>query len=167
MALLMARIDDRLIHGQVIVGCCGPLRVRRLLLCDDGVASDPLQERIYAAAVPPEIGAEFLNIEDGARRLRELETTSGLEHTLLVVGSCENMARLAESGAPLERVTIGGLHHRAGASERWPGFFLDANDLARLRGLRRRGIAVELQTVPSADRLDLGSELDAHGEERP
>ena len=49
MALLMARIDDRLVHGQVVVGCCEPLQARRLLVCDelDWNAVLRLQRRSY------------------------------------------------------------------------------------------------------------------------
>jgi mannose/fructose/N-acetylgalactosamine-specific phosphotransferase system component IIB len=167
MALLMARIDDRLIHGQVIVGCCGPLRARRLILCNDEVAGDSMQRRIYAAGVPLEIETEFVSIEEGARRLRALATAGELESTLLIVGSCAEMAQLVARGAPISTVTVGGLHHRPGASERWPGFFLARTDLEHLRDLRRRGVTVELQTVPGASRRDLDSELDSSSWERP
>ena len=67
-APLLARIDDRLIHGQVVVGCCEPLGARRILLVDDPVAMDPFQRKLYRAGVPPEVAVEFLTVAQHAEQ---------------------------------------------------------------------------------------------------
>ena len=154
MRLVLARIDDRLVHGQVVVGCCEPLRARRVVLCDDEVAADPLQSSLYQAATPPEIELEVLSLEAAASRLRELEEGGFAVPTILVVGSPQAMLALHERGVGLESVNLGGLHHRPGRVEHWPGIFVDEAELDALRELVRRGLSILVQTVPGAPAID-------------
>jgi mannose/fructose/N-acetylgalactosamine-specific phosphotransferase system component IIB len=150
VSLLLARIDDRLIHGQVILGCCAQLRARRLLLCNDDVAGDALQRRIYAAAVPPEVDLEILDRTTALQRLRELLRSGGDAATILLVQSPGDLLWLLRAGVDLRAVNLGGLHFRAGAQEVWPGVFLTAQERADLLDLLRRGVRVTLQTLPTA-----------------
>lgn len=161
MALLLARIDDRLVHGQVVVGCCEPLRARRILLCDDEVAADPLQQKLFAAATPPEIQLEVHTLESASSRLGALEAEGEAEATILLVAGCAGMRALVESGAPVGSVNLGGLHQRTDTTELWPGFFLDARDRADLRSVLDLGIPVEVQTVPGAPCIDARAALEA------
>ena len=95
---LLARIDDRLIHGQVVVGCCGPLGARRILLVDDPVASDPFQQKLYRGGVPPEVAIEFLTVADAGFRLEELFGNGALETVVLVVARARVMEELRSTG---------------------------------------------------------------------
>ncbi|NCQ36333.1 PTS sugar transporter subunit IIB, partial [bacterium] len=52
MTVVLARVDDRLIHGQVTVGWCQHLHPDHLVLADNAVAADPWQSRVYASSVP-------------------------------------------------------------------------------------------------------------------
>lgn len=144
---LFARIDDRLIHGQVVVGCCEPLDAHRILVVDDEMAEDSFQQRIYAAAVPPDIAVEFLSVDDAAARLRELV---GRSPTTIIVltADCLTMARLVREDVGLNRVCVGGLHYREGAVEVWPGFFLDAENRDALREIAAQDVEVVVQSVP-------------------
>jgi PTS system sorbose-specific IIB component len=166
VSLLLARIDDRLVHGQVVVGCCVPLRARRIILCDEEVAGDPLQRSLYRAATPPEIDLEVLGVEAAVRSLRELEATEGASTTILVVGSASGMLELQRQGVALGTINLGGLHYRPGRVERWPGFFVDDEELDALQKLVRGGLRVEVQSVPGAPVIDATSALASEGAQR-
>lgn len=159
MPLLLARIDDRLVHGQVVIGCCEGLRARRILLCDGEVAADPVLRGLFALATPEEIALEMLDEAATPSRLAELEASGDGAATILLVARSATMLRLAERGVPLQSVNLGGAHVRPGAEEMWPGFFVDADDRAALRGLIERGIAVRVQTVPGALCIDAAPRL--------
>ena len=62
MGVVLARIDDRLIHGQVTVGWCQKLRPDRILLADNAIAADEWQSEIYRCSVPPSIAVSVLSI---------------------------------------------------------------------------------------------------------
>jgi PTS system mannose-specific IIB component len=152
--LILARIDDRLIHGQVVVGCAEPAHADRILLADAEAAADPLQATLYRAAVPPSIQVEVLDPDAAVHRLSELEAARDPHPTILVAGSPATMLRMVEAGAPIEVVNLGGLHFHEGAREAWPGYYLDAGQRADLRALLRRGVRIEVQTVLGAPCLD-------------
>ena len=154
MALLLARIDDRLVHGQVVLGCCERLRAQRLLLCDDAVASDSVLQSLFALATPPHIELEVIGFEAAIARLRALEQSGAAAVTILLVARCEQMLRLVEAGAGIVEVNLGGVHARDGAVELWPGFFLDAADRRALSAMLVRGVSVQVQTVPGAACVD-------------
>lgn len=147
----MARIDDRLVHGQVLVGCCGPLRATRVLLVNDRVAGDALEASCYDAAVPPDLELEVLAVAAAAARVAELAREAA-ERCVLVVGDPGDMLRLVEAGAPVDRVVLGGLHHRAGREEAWPGVYASAPEREQLRAIVARGVELVVQAVPGAPR---------------
>ena len=163
VSLLMARIDDRLVHGQVVVGCCEPLRARRLLVCDDVVAADGLRRSLFAAAVPPGIEVEFRDRPTALERLRELGDAETGE-TILLTRDCSTMRALAVGVATIDDVVVGGLHRRPEAQEALPGFFLTSEDRDDLTAMLRRGVRVRFQAVPGAAATDAGAVLGIDGD---
>ena len=72
MAIVLFRVDDRLIHGQVVVGWGRPLGVNRIVLVDDQVAGSPWEQDLYRMAVTPDVAVEFVSIADGSRAVARL-----------------------------------------------------------------------------------------------
>lgn len=162
MNLVMARVDDRLVHGQVVLGCCPALGASRVMLCSDEVAADPLLARVYRAAAPPGIQVEILDRE--ATRARLSSADDDRQPTILVAASISDLLWLVASGSPLTSVTLGGLHRRAGAREVWPGVYLTPTDLGDLRQLLGRRLRVQVQSVPGAEGFEASlPELDRRG----
>lgn len=161
MSLLLARIDDRRIHGQVVLGCCEVLGAGHLVLCDEEVASDAMLRRIYTLAVPAEIEVEFFGIDACVDWLAENATL--LPSTVLVTGDCATMGALCDRGAAVEQVTLGGMHARDARVERWPGFFVTDEEWAQLRRMAELGVRIRAQTVPGAPSLDVTAELVVEG----
>ena len=71
MAIVLCRVDDRLVHGQVVVGWGRPLNLQRIVLVDDEVRQSPWEQELYRMAAPPEIVVEFLGSAAAAPRLVE------------------------------------------------------------------------------------------------
>ncbi len=156
MNLVLARVDDRLIHGQVAIACRDATGARRMILANGEAAADALQRQLYRAAVPPSVELEILDLQEAARRLRELDARGDQVPTLLVTESPQDMLALVEAGAPIRSVNLGGLHHHQGSRERWSGFFLDPEQEQAVRTLLARGIEVIAQTVPRSPAVDVG-----------
>lgn len=156
---LLARIDDRLIHGQVVVGCCEPLGARRILLVDDEVAHDELQQRIYRAGVPPRVELEFIAVARSAARLDELAASDGLDRVVIVVSRARVMSELLAAGVRFRSVQVGGAHLRAGATELVAGVFLDPEDRAALGQLLDAGTEVFIQPVARSSRTPVDRSL--------
>lgn len=158
-APLLARIDDRLIHGQVVVGCCEPLGARRILLVDDTVAADPLQQKLYRAGVPPRVAVDFAAVAGAAERLDQLAAEGEIDGLVVVVARARVMARLLSAGVRFRCVQLGGAHAREGARELVDGVFLDEPDRQALRELIRQGTEVVIQPVAQASGLTVDEAL--------
>lgn len=149
MNLVLARIDDRLIHGQVTVGWGQKLAPDHILLANDEVAADPWQARVYAGAVPPEIKVSVLSVAAAARVLREPEQLEMLgRKVFLLTESASDMHDVVAAGAPVGRVNVGGMHFSRGKRELITSVYADRRDLAALRAMAERGLEISAQAVP-------------------
>jgi mannose/fructose/N-acetylgalactosamine-specific phosphotransferase system component IIB len=162
MNLIGVRVDDRLIHGQVVVGCCEFLDVKRLVLANDEAAEDPLQSRLFRSAVPPSIELQILSLHDAVSYFRDLAESADREPTLLVLESPQDVSRLVDGGVEIDEVVLGGIHHHHESREIWPGYFLDDLQMEALRQLSKRGISIAVQSIPGAPRIDGRAALESH-----
>jgi PTS system mannose-specific IIB component/fructoselysine and glucoselysine-specific PTS system IIB component len=152
VTLVLNRIDDRLIHGQVVVGWGQPLDVAFIVLVDDAVAESDWEQELYRMAVPPEMEIRFhtaaaaVALLDGYR----LETRPGI----LVTGDIATMRTLVADGGVRE-VNVGGIHHRAGRIQHLRYVFLTPDEEQALRGLCDLGAVITAQDVPAARAVPL------------
>jgi mannose/fructose/N-acetylgalactosamine-specific phosphotransferase system component IIB len=154
MALVLFRVDDRLIHGQVVVGWGRPLGVSRIVLVDDQVAATDWEQDLYRMAVTPDIEVEFVTLAGAASRLRDWQ--SDLRRILVLTGDLETMVALhAADPVTVHRINLGGIHHRAGRRERLPYLYLTDEEMARLAALEAAGAAVAAQDLPTTPPVTL------------
>jgi mannose/fructose/N-acetylgalactosamine-specific phosphotransferase system component IIB len=167
MNLVLARIDDRFIHGQVTVGWGQRLEPDLIVVANEEIAADPWQARVYAATVPPSIEVRALGLPDAAVALQDPHHDLGrFERAFLITGSPGDMHALVAQGLELERINIGGVHFAPGKQEMLEGIYVDRDDLAVLRALMRRGIRLAAQAVPGSREVLLDDGLLAAMEAR-
>jgi len=148
MSIALFRIDDRLIHGQVVVGWGKPLNARFIVLVDDGVRASDVEQELYRMGVPPEIEVMFASTTEARQRLPDWERDPRIG--ILVLADINTLAALTGNGHGVNRVNVGGLHHRPGRSERLRYVYLTDEEAAQLRALAARGVEVTAQDVPTA-----------------
>jgi len=148
MPVVLYRIDDRLIHGQVVVGWGQPLDIRLLILVDDTVAASEWEQELYRMAVPPEMEIHFESVET-APQSHELYANDP-RRIMLVTGDIATMRKLVEKIPSIRKVNLGGMHHRAGREQRLRYVFLTPEEESLLRELDSAGVEVTAQDVPSA-----------------
>ena len=148
MSVELFRIDDRLIHGQVVVGWGQPLDIGFIVLVDDEVASSDWEQELYRMGVPPEMDVHFETVDSAAEKLAkyQLDPRPGL----LLTGDIETMTRLVDATHAIPRINLGGIHHRAGRTQRLRYIFLTPDEEKLLRALAGRGIDLTAQDVPAA-----------------
>ena len=95
MALELYRIDDRLIHGQVVVGWGQPLDLGFIVLVDDEVASSDWEQELYRMGVPPDMDVYFDGVEAAATNLERYQDDD--RRGLLLTGDIDTMTRLVDS----------------------------------------------------------------------
>lgn len=148
MTLALYRIDDRLIHGQVVVGWGQPLNVTFIVLVDDEVRSSDWEQDLYRMGVPPSIEVRFASVDEAARELSAWEADPRVG--ILLVGDIDTAVALVERAPQVRRFNVGGVHHRTGRTERLRFVYLSEDEAKKLRGLVARGVEVTAQDVPTA-----------------
>lgn len=152
MAIVLHRIDDRLIHGQVVVGWGRPLGVGFIALVDDTVAASEWEQELYRMGVPPEMTLYFADVGTAAREHPAWE--SDPRPGILVTADIDTMRRLA-ARAPVAAVNLGGIHHAAGRTQRLRYVFLSPEEEEALRALAATGVEVSAQDVPGGKAVAL------------
>lgn len=155
------RIDDRLIHGQVVVGWGQPCDLGFLVLVDDAVAESDWEQELYRMGVPPEMDLYFDSVESAARRIDEYRADR--RAGLLVTGDIETMRRLCARVPDVGCVTLGGIHHKEGRAARLRYVFLTPAEEQALGALEASGVRVVAQDVPGAAPLPLADVLSGDG----
>lgn len=161
MALDHFRIDDRLIHGQVVVGWGQPCALEFLVLVDDAVVASDWEQELYRMGVPPEMTLHFESVEGAAAHLDAYRGKAAAG--MLLTGEIETMQRLVQLAPSITRVTLGGVHHREGRVPRLRYVFLAPEEEAQLRTLAASGVQIVAQDVPGATPVPLDEVLRGDG----
>jgi PTS system mannose-specific IIB component/fructoselysine and glucoselysine-specific PTS system IIB component len=162
VAIDLYRIDDRLIHGQVVVGWGQPLNLGFIALVDDEVAGSEWEQELYRMGVPPEMDVYFATPDDASRMLEEWRRDP--RPGILLTGDIDTMRRLIELSPSIKTVNLGGIHHRAGRTLKLRYVYLSPQEEEALRALERSGVAVTAQDVPSARAVPLEDVLRGEAE---
>lgn len=159
MPISLYRIDDRLIHGQVVVGWGQPLDIDFIVLVDDNVACCDWEQDLYRMGVPPEMELIFADV---ATAIRDHDKyASDKRKGLLVTPDIPTMQRLVYGVANIREVNVGGIHHRAGRVQKLRYVFLAPEEEAQLRAMVESGVKVTAQDVPAAREVPMSDILAA------
>ncbi len=148
MPISLFRIDDRLIHGQVVVGWAQPLGLQVIILVDDVVAESDWERELYEMAVPRGIELRFETVAGAVAHFADYARDS--RQGMLVTRDIATMSELQRQLGGITAVHIGGLHYGNGRTQRLRYVFLDSADETRLRALAAQGVAVTAQDLPTA-----------------
>jgi PTS system mannose-specific IIB component/fructoselysine and glucoselysine-specific PTS system IIB component len=155
MSILLYRVDDRLIHGQVILGWGRPLGIDFILLVDDHVRQSPWEQDLYRMGVPAGIEVIFASESEAVEALPGF--AGGDRRGILLAGDIGTMIALNRAGAAIPRINLGGIHHKPGRTERLPYLYLTDEEMRELEGLEKAGIDVAAQDLPTANPVSLRS----------
>jgi mannose/fructose/N-acetylgalactosamine-specific phosphotransferase system component IIB len=153
MPIVLYRIDDRLIHGQVVVGWGKPLGLGFIVLADDDVAAAEWEQELYRMGVPPGVDVYFTNIH--AASLAHNQYAADQRAGILLTGDAASMLRLVQLVPEIRTVNVGGIHHREDRIQKLRYVFLSALEEETLRQIALHGVNVTAQDVPSARQVPL------------
>jgi PTS system mannose-specific IIB component/fructoselysine and glucoselysine-specific PTS system IIB component len=147
VSIALYRLDDRLIHGQVVVGWGQPLSCRFIVLVDDEVRESDWEQDLYRMGVPDTMEVIFASVSEAASHIAEWEADPRVG--ILLVGDIDTAAQLAQRTS-LRRLNVGGVHHRPGRVERLRYVYLTPDEAAKLRAIAAGGVDVQAQDVPTS-----------------
>lgn len=148
MTVLLFRVDERLIHGQVVVGWGRTTGARRIVVVDDELSREQLEQEIYRTGLPDSLEAEFWDERSAVARLPALMEAD--DRAIVLTADLETMWRLAVEGVPIAEVNVGGIHARDDRRRILPYVCLTPAEASRVRDLEAAGVRVTARDVPGA-----------------
>ena len=143
----IVRIDDRLIHGQVVLGWVEPLKIRSLILAHDTIAHDQDLKTAIAGILPSHLDFQVLSLKDTAAILNDSQKN---KRQMVVVESPKAMKIIVANGGKIDNIIIGGLHHQEDRTELLPYVFLSPADISQMNEIVKSGISVTCQDLPGS-----------------
>jgi PTS system mannose-specific IIB component len=162
MNIVMIRVDDRLIHGQILESWLPYLKAQCVVVVNDTLAEDQFQMAILSMAVPERIKLRMVNVDS----VKELVTDPELsgKTTLVIVSSVLDAYRIVQNGIISCRINLGNMRSSEADKQLMYSFWVSEQDIIMLKEMLAKGISVNLQSVPREKEIDIKYILDTLGE---
>ncbi len=166
MPVLLTRIDDRLIHGQVVVGWAQALKINHIVVINDEITGNDMQKFLFRMATPTDINLSILTVDEAAVKIDKREYDE--DNTLLLAKTPADIYKLIKAGGKVPEVNIGGMHFDNNKTQLFDAVFVDENDIKMFRELDRMGVLLEVRMVPTDSKKNIVKAIDEKfGKEKP
>ncbi|UCF70917.1 MAG: PTS sugar transporter subunit IIB [candidate division WOR-3 bacterium] len=153
--MLILRVDDRLIHGQVIAGWARPLGIDCVILASDRLSRDEWSCNAYRLAVPEGIEFSCYTIQECVNYLN----STNRKRKMVIVESVSEASQLVRNGLTVPEVNVGGLGYHEGTREIAPYIYLSAADIESVVYLHNLGIKITGKQLPNSVPVDVVKKL--------
>ena len=156
--IVLARVDDRLIHGEVVSVWTPSLQVNRIIIVDDEVAADTFNKRVIKALAPNGVRCNVYSVERGADILQR-DSKEASERVMVLTKTPITYDRMADLGLKLTDVNLGGMGLR---DERTPfikNVACSPDEIQSIKNLREKGTQVYYQLVPEQQVIEVDGYL--------
>lgn len=145
---VLARIDSRLLHGQVATAWTKATNPTRIIVVSDAVAKDDLRKKLIQQAAPPGVKAHVVPIEKMIELAKDDQHFGG-ERALLLFENPQDVLRAVEGGVPLETVNVGSMAHSPGKVQPNKVLAFSQADIDTFNKLKEAGINFDVRKVPN------------------
>ncbi|WP_439442639.1 PTS N-acetylgalactosamine transporter subunit IIB [Listeria aquatica] len=150
--ILLTRIDNRLVHGQVGMTWVNTLGANLVIVANDAVAEDKVQQNLMDMVLPETAESRFFTIE---KVIRIIGKAASRQKILLVIKSPEDALKLVEGGVPIKKINVGNLHFAEGKKQLSATVSVDEADIRVFQKLHDLGVELEVQGIPNERARDL------------
>jgi PTS system N-acetylgalactosamine-specific IIB component len=152
MPIVLTRIDNRLIHGQVAVSWCSEVNANLIVVVDDKVCGDKTQQLLLDMAAPHGVGTRYFSIEEAIKKLPKAGPNQNI---FLIVRDVSIIIKLIEGGIPIKEVNVGNMHFKEGKKQISSAISVDEEDIKAFKKLGEMGIKCEAKRVPTENGTDM------------
>ncbi|MDQ0361439.1 PTS N-acetylgalactosamine transporter subunit IIB [Breznakia pachnodae] len=150
--IVLVRIDNRLIHGQVATQWCGVVNANLLLVANDAVAHDDFRQGLLDMAAPAYAQTRYFTIQ---KTIEIINKASETQRIALIVETPIDALKLVEGGVPIKKINIGNMHMAEGKRQVATSVAVDDADLDAFRKMQELGIELEIKRVPDIASEDI------------
>lgn len=150
--LFLVRVDDRLIHGQVMTAWMKTYnQTEQIIIVDDQVANDEFMLTVLKNAAPKGIRTRAITEEKAIQVLQK-----GLKHpSIILVKSICTLRSIIDAGIDIDAINIGGMGMKEGRTPLYKNVSASEEERACIRDFKARGIDVAIQITPAQQRIEL------------
>lgn len=152
MTIKIVRIDDRLIHGQIVQGWLKTVDIDKILVISDEVASDEMQQVLLSMAVPTSVKLVIKNISDASYEI--LNEVYDKDKLMILFSNPQDIVKMIDNGIKFQSINIGGMHFAHGKKQLLPNLSVDKNDVEAFLKLISYGIELETRALPQDERYN-------------
>ena len=151
--IVLTRIDNRLIHGQVATQWCGVVGANLLLVANDAVSKDEFRQGLMNMAAPAYAQTRFFSIE---KTCAIIDKASPAQKIAIICENPQDVLRLVKGGVPIKKVNIGNMHMADGKRQVATSVAVNDDDVACFKELQDLGVELEIKRVPdtAAESID-------------
>ena len=146
--ILLTRIDNRLVHGQVATQWCRNIGANLILVINDAVAGNALRQELMNMAVPAHISIRYWSIENACASIPKLPKRQKI---MIVCEKPQDVWKLIEGGISIKKVNIGNMNSGDGKNKVTDSVAVGEEDLVIFRKMYESGVELELRRVPSEE----------------
>ena len=150
--IVLSRIDERLIHGQVGVQWVGFAGANLVLVANDEVAEDEMQQNLMEMVLADGIDVRFWPLQ---KVIDNIHRAADRQKILLVCRSPSDFLKLVEGGVPVKKINVGNMHFAEGKQQIHKTVSVDSQDAAAFKRLQQLGVECHIQGVPTEESTDL------------
>ena len=155
--LALVRVDNRLVHGQVLEAWLPALDAQAILVVDDEAANNALARSAMALAIPPRVAFQVLRLAAAIELLRPGGKGPPGARALVLLREVRDAVALHAGGVALSKLNLGNVHFAAGRRQASPSVFLSLEEVRALQALEAAGTAVEIRAVPAETPIPLAA----------
>ena len=153
MNIVLARIDDRLIHGQVATVWSKVTGCERIIVCDDEVAKDAIRSTLLKQVAPPGIKSSVVDVDKAVRVYNNPKYAD--TKCLLLFTNPTSVLRMVEAGVDIKSINIGGMSFKEGKHQITGAVSVNDEDTASFKKLNEKGIELEIRKVDTDKKVML------------
>ena len=162
MTIKIVRIDDRLIHGQIVQGWLKTIDVDKILIVSDEVANDEMQKILLCMAVPSSVKLVIKNIKDASYEIAN--EVYEKDKLMILFSNPQDIVRMIDNGIKFQSVNIGGMHYAHGKKQLLTNLSVDKNDVVAFLKLIENGIELETRALPQDERYNAVMDIQKEAE---
>ncbi|WP_196593639.1 PTS sugar transporter subunit IIB [Pectinatus sottacetonis] len=155
--VVLVRIDDRLIHGQVMTSWLNFTQATKIMVIDNGVADDPFMKNVLKSAVPGNIGLGVFSVERAAERLQK--GFKDIDKVIILVKFPKTLECLMDKGIKFEQINIGGMGANINRHQFYKNISASDEEKEIFKKILNKGCNLEIQIIAEDNKINVAKYL--------
>lgn len=143
--IILTRIDNRLIHGQVATQWTNIIGANLLLVANDEVANNKMRQGLMDMAAPNGVATRYFTLD---KTINVIHKAADRQKIFIICETPSDVLKLVEGGVPIKKLNVGNMHQAPGKREASSVVYVDDKDVEAFKKLRDLGVEIEIRKVP-------------------